>query len=104
MHHLIHCKSGLTVLIVVYHSQCKKVQQELCKPGAVEQFIQDPCIAKQIRSTFKEQYSLEMVSLLCMLVTQVYINKHFQRKVVNIFLVKNLGYVLGAQKNGLISL
>ena len=66
MHQLNHSTSGRILLIVVYHLQCKKVQQELCKPGAVEQFIHDPHIAKKIRSTFMEQYSLEMVSLMCM--------------------------------------
>ena len=66
MHQLIYSTSGLIVLIIVYHLQCKKVQQELCKSGAVEQFIHDPRIAKRIRSTFMEQYSLEMVSLMRM--------------------------------------
>ena len=35
-------------------------------------------------------------------VSQVKINKTFQRKIVNIFLLINLTYVLGNQKNRLI--
>ena len=37
-------------------------------------------------------------------VAQVLINKNFQRKIVNIFLLINLTYVLGAQKNRLIEM
>ncbi|XP_060076395.1 glutathione synthetase-like isoform X2 [Ylistrum balloti] len=38
----------------------KKVQQELCRPGAVERFIKDADIALAIRETFAYQYSLDM--------------------------------------------
>ncbi|XP_021354308.1 glutathione synthetase-like [Mizuhopecten yessoensis] len=38
----------------------KKVQQELCCPGAVERFIKDGDVARDIRETFAYQYSLDM--------------------------------------------
>ncbi|XP_033754132.1 glutathione synthetase-like isoform X2 [Pecten maximus] len=38
----------------------KKVQQELCRPGAVERFIKDPELARDIRETFVNQFSLDM--------------------------------------------
>ncbi|XP_033754134.1 glutathione synthetase-like [Pecten maximus] len=38
----------------------KKVQQELCRPGAVERFIKDADVALSIRETFAYQYSLDM--------------------------------------------
>ncbi|XP_069113873.1 glutathione synthetase-like [Argopecten irradians] len=38
----------------------KKVQQELCRPGAVERFIDDVDIALSIRETFAYQYSLDL--------------------------------------------
>ncbi|XP_069114373.1 glutathione synthetase-like [Argopecten irradians] len=38
----------------------KKVQQELCRPGAVERFIDDPEVAHQIRETFVNQFSLDL--------------------------------------------
>ncbi|KAK3584563.1 hypothetical protein CHS0354_030570 [Potamilus streckersoni] len=41
---------------------CKKVQQELARPGVLEHFIQDPSIVSRIRATFAGQYSLDMDS------------------------------------------
>ncbi|XP_060063120.1 glutathione synthetase-like [Ylistrum balloti] len=38
----------------------KKVQQELCRPGAVERFIKDAKVAHDIRETFVNQYSLDV--------------------------------------------
>ena len=42
-------------------SGCKKVQQELARPGAVERFIQDTAAVQRIRNTFAGLYSLEQV-------------------------------------------
>lgn len=39
----------------------KKVQQMLVKPGAVERFIEDEAAVRRIRSTFAEQFSLDLV-------------------------------------------
>jgi hypothetical protein len=39
----------------------KKVQQMLVKPGAVERFIKDEAAVRRIRSTFVEQFSLDLV-------------------------------------------
>lgn len=40
---------------------CKKIQQELAKPGAVEKYIKDVDVCANIRRTFAGQYSLDMV-------------------------------------------
>ena len=39
----------------------KKIQQELAKPGAVEQFLEDPEAIKRVKDTFVGQYSLDKV-------------------------------------------
>lgn len=38
---------------------CKKVQQELAQPGAVERFIKDTEVCERIRDTFAGQFSLD---------------------------------------------
>jgi len=42
---------------------CKKVQQELAAPGAVERFIKDRDVCDRIRNTFAGQYTLDLVSV-----------------------------------------
>ena len=39
----------------------KKVQQELCRGGAVEKYFTDAEICGRLRSTFANQYSLDLV-------------------------------------------
>lgn len=39
----------------------KKVQQVLAAPGMVERFIKDPAAVDRIRSTFADQFSLDLV-------------------------------------------
>ncbi|KAL3859765.1 hypothetical protein ACJMK2_009961 [Sinanodonta woodiana] len=41
---------------------CKKVQQELARPGILEHFIKDTSVVARIRATFAGQYSLDMDS------------------------------------------
>lgn len=41
-------------------SGCKKIQQELARPGAVEHYISEPDVVERIRATFAGQYSLDM--------------------------------------------
>ena len=41
----------------------KKVQQELCRDGAVEKYFTDAETVRRIRSTFANQYSLDPVSV-----------------------------------------
>ncbi|XP_021354291.1 glutathione synthetase-like [Mizuhopecten yessoensis] len=46
---------------IQYHlAGTKKIQQELCRPGAVERFIKDDRIARDIRETFVNQYSIDL--------------------------------------------
>lgn len=40
----------------------KKIQQELAKPGVLEQFVEDQEVTDFIRSSFAGQYSLDLVS------------------------------------------
>ena len=47
---------------IAYHlAGVKKVQQTLALPGAVERFIDDPTVQRQIRDTFAGLYSLDLV-------------------------------------------
>jgi len=39
----------------------KKVQQVLAAPGVVERFIKDSAAVQRIRSTFADQFSLDLV-------------------------------------------
>ena len=47
-----------------YHlAGCKKVQQELTRPGVLESFIDDPEQVKLVREVFTGLYSLDLVKL-----------------------------------------